>query len=164
MEIENINVSSYPRSTKIHVDGKIYPIKVAMREVHQYPTVSIEDGKRIEEPNPPVVIYDTSGPYTDPDITIDINKGLPRLRENWVTDRDDTILQEDITSEYGKARRNDKSLDPIRFPIFHKPKVAKEGRRVTQLHYARKGIVTPEMEYVAIRENLDNEQRGIKSS
>ena len=163
MEIENINVSSYPYSTKKYVSGKIFPIKVAMREVHQYPTVTIENGKRIETSNPPVTIYDTSGPYTDPNIKIDINKGLPRIRKNWVIDREDTIEQEDITSEYGKARRADKNLDAIRFPVFHKPRIAKEGKRVTQMHYAKKGIITPEMEYVAIRENLDNEQRGIKS-
>ncbi|MCH5227456.1 MAG: phosphomethylpyrimidine synthase ThiC [Muribaculaceae bacterium] len=163
MKIENINVSQYPGSTKKYVDGKLFPIRVAMREVHQHPTVSIVDGKRIENPNPPVTIYDTSGPYTDPSIKIDINRGLPRTREKWVEQRDDTQVLEDITSEYGKLRRNDKCLDAIRFPVFHKPRVAKEGKRVTQLYYARHGIITPEMEYVAIRENLDNERNGIKS-
>ena len=163
MEIENINVSSYPNSTKIYVEGKLFPIKVAMREIHQYPTVTIEGGKRIEHPNEPVTVYDTSGPYTDPNIKIDINKGLPRNREAWVIERDDTFVQADITSMYGKARRDDPSLDAIRFPVAHKPRKAKEGMRVTQMHYARKGVITPEMEYVAIRENLDNEKRGIKS-
>ncbi len=134
-----------------------------MREIHQYPTVTIENGKRVEYPNEPVTVYDTSGPYTDPDIKIDINKGLPRKRESWIADRDDTEVQPDISSEYGKARRDDKSLDAIRFPMTHKPRKAKEGRRVTQMHYARKGMITPEMEYVAIRENLDNEKRGIKT-
>ena len=163
MKIENINVSQYPGSTKKYVQGSLYPIQVAMREVHQHPTVEIKNGKRIEHPNPPVTIYDTSGPYTDPLIKIDINKGLPRLRENWVIERDDTIQLTDITSEYGKARRSDPTLDCIRFPLDYKPRVAKEGKRVTQLHYARKGIITPEMEYVAIRENLDNKERGIKT-
>lgn len=163
MRIENINVSTYPRSTKKYVDGKIFPIKVAMREVHQYPTVAIVDGKRVETPNSPVTIYDTSGPYTDPDVNIDINKGLPRIRQQWVIDRDDTFEQEDITSEYGKSRRSDKSLDPIRFPVFHRPRKAKDGKRVTQMYYAKQGIVTPEMEYVAIRENMNNEALGIKS-
>lgn len=163
MEIENINVSSYPNSNKIYIEGKLFPIKVAMREIHQYPTVTIEGGKRKETPNEPVTVYDTSGPYTDPNIEIDINKGLPRNREAWVIDRDDTFVQDDITSEYGKARRDDPSLDAIRFPISHLPRKAKEGKRVTQIHYARKGIITPEMEYVAIRENLDNEKRGIKT-
>ena len=163
MNIENINVSKYPGSTKKYIKGKIHPIEVAMREIHQHPTVTIENGKRIENPNGPVTVYDTSGPYTDPEIRIDINKGLPRTREQWVIDRDDTEVQEDITSEYGKARRDNKDLDAIRFPVFHKPRVAKSGKRVTQLHYARKGMITPEMEYVAIRENLDNEARGIKT-
>lgn len=163
MKIENIDVSSYPKSEKIYVDGKIFPIKVGMRKVHQYPTVKIEDGKRIEYPNEDIVIYDTSGPYTDPAIEKDINKGLPRGREQWVIDRDDTVLQDDITSEYGRQRRDDPSLDHLRFPVAHKPRRAADGKRVTQMHYARKGIITPEMEYVAIRENLDNEARGIQS-
>lgn len=163
MKVENFDVSSYPRSEKIYLDGKIFPIKVAMRKVKQYPTVKIEDGKRVEYPNEDIVIYDTSGPYTDPNIVIDVNKGLPRDRMQWVIDRNDTYEQEDITSEYGRARRADRSLDGLRFPVSHKPRCAKDGKRVTQMHYARKGIITPEMEYVAIRENLDNERRGIKS-
>lgn len=163
MEIQNINVSSYPNSKKIYVEGKLHPIKVGMREIHQYPTVTIENGKRIEKPNAPITVYDTSGPFTDPDTDIDINRGLPRLREDWVEKRGDTEILDDITSEYGKARRDDPSLDPIRFPIMHNPRRAKDGACVTQMHYAKKGIITPEMEYVAIRENLDNEKRGIKS-
>lgn len=163
MKIENIDVSSYPNSKKKYVSGKLHPIKVAMREISQYPTVKIENGKRVEYPNDPVTVYDTSGPYTDPAITVDINRGLPRIRESWVEERNDTELLDDITSEYGRARRNMPELDAIRFPMMHRPRVAKEGTRVTQMHYAKKGIITPEMEYVAIRENLDNEARGIKS-
>ena len=163
MEIQNINVSSYPNSKKIYVEGKLHPIRVAMREITQYPTVTIENGERIETPNAPVTVYDTSGPFTDPEIEIDINRGLPRIREEWIEKRDDTEVLDDITSEYGKTRRDDHSLDPIRFPINHKPRRAKDGHNVTQMHYARKGIITPEMEYVSIRENLDNEKRGIKS-
>ena len=163
MKIENINVSQYPGSKKKYVEGKLFPIRVAMREVHQHPTVTIENGKRIEHPNEPVTIYDTSGPYTDPAVKIDINRGLPRTRESWIIDRDDTEVLPDITSRYGKARRDDATLDAIRFPVAHKPRKAKEGRNVTQLHYAKKGVITPEMEYVAIRENLDNEKRGIKT-
>lgn len=163
MEIQNINVSSYPNSKKVYIEGKLHPIKVGMREIHQYPTVTIENGKRIEKNNDPVTVYDTSGPFTDPKIEIDINRGLPRLREEWVEKRGDTEVLDDITSEYGKARRDDPSLDAIRFPVMHKPRKAKEGTCVTQMYYAKKGIITPEMEYVAIRENLDNEKRGIKS-
>lgn len=163
MTIENIDVTSYPNSTKIYVEGSDPGIRVAMRKIRQYPTVRIENGKRVEYPNEDIVVYDTSGPYTDPDIVTDINNGLPRIREKWVEKRGDTEVLPDITSEYGKLRREDKKLDSIRFPISHNPRRAKEGRRVTQMHYARKGIITPEMEYVAIRENLDNEARGIKS-
>lgn len=163
MKIENIDVSSYPRSEKIYIDGNLPGVHVAMRRIHQFPTVKIENGQRMEYPNDPVVVYDTSGPYTDPNITTDINKGLPRMRESWVLDRNDTIELDDITSKYGRERRDNKELDAIRFPITYKPRVAKEGHRITQMHYARKGIITPEMEYVAIRENLDNEARGINS-
>lgn len=163
MKIENIDLSAYPNSEKVYIDGKLFPIKVGMRVVHQYPTVKIEDGKRVEYPNDDITIYDTSGLYTDPAYTVDINAGLPRDRQQWVIDRDDTVEQDDITSEYGRARRDNPELDAIRFPIAHKPRKAKEGRRVTQMHYARKGMITPEMEYVAVRENLDNEKRGIKT-
>lgn len=163
MEIENINVSSYPNSRKVYHEGSLYPIKVAMREISQYPTVKIENGKRVEYPNEPVTVYDTSGPYTDPEIKININEGLPRLREKWVVDRNDTYVLDDITSEYGRKRRDMHELDAIRFPVSHRPRKAKEGKNVTQLHYARKGVITPEMEYVAIRENLDNKKRGIKT-
>ncbi len=163
MKIENIDVSSYPNSEKIYVDGKMPGVRVGMRKIHQYPTVKIENGKRIEYPNEDITVYDTSGPYTDPNIGIDINKGLPRFRNQWVEDRGDTEILPDITSDYGRMRRADKSLDSLRFPVEHKPRKAREGMRVTQMHYARKGIVTPEMEYVAIRENLDNEARGIKT-
>ena len=163
MKLNNIDLSSYPNSEKIYKEGSLFPIKVGMRVVHQYPTVKIENGKRVEYPNEDITIYDTSGLYTDPAYKVDINKGLPRNRETWVVERNDTELQADISSEYGKARRDNRDLDAIRFPVAHKPRKAKEGHRVTQMHYARKGIITPEMEYVAIRENLDNEARGIKS-
>lgn len=163
MKIENIDLSSYPRSEKIYIEGSRPDIRVGMRKIHQYPTVKIENGKRVEYPNEDITVYDTSGPYTDPEVKIDINKGLPRVRTNWVIQRDDTEELPDITSEYGRMRRDDHSLDEIRFPLQYKPRKAKDGRRVTQMHYARQGIVTPEMEYVAIRENLDNAKRGINS-
>lgn len=163
MKIENIDLSSYPNSEKFYVDGKIFPVRVAMRRVKQYPTVKIENGKRVEYPNEDIVIYDTSGPYTDPEITINLNEGLSRDRIKFIEDRNDTELQDDITSQYGKMRRDDRSLDAIRFPVQHRPRKAREGKRVTQMHYARKGIITAEMEYVAIRENLDNAKRGIPS-
>ena len=162
MKIDNIDVSAYPNSNKKYVAGTLYPdIRVGMREINQYPTVEIKDGKRIEHPNAPVTVYDTSGPYTDPKINTDINAGIPRIRTSWIEKRGDTEVLDDITSEYGRMRMNDACLQPIRFPVNHKPRRAAEGKCVTQLHYARKGIITPEMEYVAIRENLDNKERGI---
>lgn len=164
MKISNIDVSSYPNSEKIYVAGTIHPqVRVGMRRVHQYPTVKIEDGKRVEYPNEDITLYDTSGPYTDPDVKIDLYAGLPRTRSAWVEERGDTEKLPALTSEYGRARLADKSLDEIRFPRLHNPRRAKEGKRVTQMHYARKGVITPEMEYVAIRENLDNAARGIES-
>lgn len=164
MKIQNIDVSQYPNSEKIYVKGEIFPdVRVGMRRIKQYPTVKIENGRRVEYPNAPVTVYDTSGVYTDPDYTVDINLGLPRIREEWVLRRDDTVQLPGITSEYGRKRLADKTLDAIRFPVAHAPRVAKEGHRVTQMHYARKGIITPEMEYVAIRENLNNKELGIES-
>ncbi|KAF1853131.1 hypothetical protein Lal_00009491 [Lupinus albus] len=108
--------------------------------------------------NPPVTIYDTSGPYTDENFEINIEKGLPRIREQWILDRNDVEILDGITSEYGKARLADSKLDQLRFSYNHKPKVAKEGKEVTQLYYAKQGIITPEMEYIAIRENQRIEQ------
>ena len=164
MKISNIDVSSYPNSEKIYVSGKLFPdIKVGMRKINLYPTVKIENGKRIEYPNDPVTVYDTSGVYTDPNVTIDITKGVPRIREQWIENRKDTVVLPEITSEYGKARLADKNLDDIRFPIQHAPRVAAEGKSITQMHYARAGVITPEMEYVAIRENLNNAELGIES-
>ena len=163
MHIENIDVTAYPNSEKIYVGGTIHPIRVAMRQVNLYPTIRIEDGRRIESPNAPVVLYDTSGPYTDPSVTIDINRGLPRTREAWVDRRADTELLGGMTSEYGRRRQADASLDAIRFPVKTPIRRARPGHRVTQMHYARQGVVTPEMEYVAIRENLNNASLGIAS-
>ncbi|GAA4165133.1 phosphomethylpyrimidine synthase ThiC [Chryseobacterium ginsenosidimutans] len=150
-----ITRSPFPNSKKIYVEGKIHPINVAMREIHLSPT-KLTNGK-IEE-NLPVTIYDTSGPYTDENSEIDIEKGLPRIREQWILDRNDVEILDGITSEYGKARLADSKLDELRFSYNHKPKVAKEGQEVTQLYYAKQGIITPEMEYIAIRENQKIEQ------
>jgi len=105
------------------------------------------------EPNAPVTIYDTSGPFTDPDIEIDVKQGLPRLREQWIVDRGDVEQLQTISSDYGNLRANDEKLDALRFAHISKPYKAKPGMNVSQMHYARKGIITPEMEYIAIREN-----------
>lgn len=151
----SITCSPFPNARKIYVEGKIHPISVAMREIHLSPT-KLSNGTL--EDNPPVTIYDTSGPYTDENASIDITKGLPRIREQWILNRKDVDILSGITSEYGKARLADSRLDELRFTYDHKPKVAKEGFELTQLYYAKQGIITPEMEYVAIRENQRIEQ------
>lgn len=151
----NITRSPFPNSKKIYVEGKIHPINVAMREIELSPT-KLSNGTL--EHNSPVTVYDTSGPYTDENSEINIEKGLPRIREQWILDRNDVEILDGITSEYGKARLADSKLDELRFSYNHKPKVAKEGHEVTQLYYAKQGIITPEMEYIAIRENQRIEQ------
>ena len=163
MKIENIDVNSYPGSEKVYIAGEIHPIKVAMRRVNLTPTVSMEKGERIMSDNDPVYVYDTSGVYTDPDVKININEGLPRIREELTARRDDLEQLPRITSEYGRMREEDKSLDNIRFAHRYAPRRAKAGRAITQMALARQGIITPEMEYVAIRENNNAGALGIKS-
>lgn len=150
-----ITRSPFPNSKKIYVEGKIHPINVAMREIHLSPT-KLTNGN-LEE-NLPVTIYDTSGPYTDENFEINIEKGLPRIREQWILDRNDVEILDGITSEYGKARLANSKLDELRFSYNHQPKISREGKEVTQLYYARQGIITAEMEYIAIRENQRIEQ------
>src|SRR5659263_359382 len=147
---ETISCKTFPASKKIYVDGVLHPIKVAMREITLSPT-KLAGGK--SEENPSVIVYDTSGPYTDEHATIDIKKGLPRLREQWIIDRNDAEQLNKASSEYGVQRKEDPSLDALRFEHIKNPLCAKNGRTVTQMHYAKKGIITPEMEYIAIREN-----------
>ena len=163
MEFTDINISSYPNSEKIYIDGTLFPIKVGMRKLNLTPTVKIENGEKKITPNAPVVVYDTSGAYTDKNIKTDINEGLPRLREQLIADRNDTVQLDSITSDYGKMRLQDKSLDGIRFKKQYKPRKAKPGKEITQMAYAKAGIITAEMEYVAIRENLNNKELGIES-
>ncbi len=163
MEFTDINISSYPNSEKIYIDGTLFPIKVGMRKINLTPTVRIENGEKKILPNAPVIVYDTSGAYTDKNIKTDINEGLPRLREQLIADRNDTVQLESITSDYGKMRLQDKSLDGIRFKKQYKPRKAKPGKEITQMAYAKAGIITAEMEYVAIRENLNNKELGIES-
>lgn len=140
-----------PGSEKFYVKGEIFDIEVPMRRINLSPTID-SDGQKVE--NEPVVVYDTSGPYTDPAYTVDLNKGLPKIREQWIKERNDTVQLEGLSSEYGQMRQNDPSLDHLRFEhVNTHPQVAKPGRGVTQMYYARKGVITPEMEFIAIREN-----------
>ncbi|MGZ4044640.1 MAG: phosphomethylpyrimidine synthase ThiC, partial [Bacteroidia bacterium] len=142
-------------SKKVYVKGAIHDIEVAMREITLSPTKHA-NGK-IEE-NHPVTVYDASGPYTDENASIDIKKGLPRLREKWILERNDVEQLSDISSSYGQERKHDKSLDSLRFEHIKNPLRAKKGSNVSQMHYAKKGIITPEMEYIAIRENQKYDQ------
>lgn len=152
---QKITSTPFANSQKVYVEGTLFPIRVAMRKISLSPT-KLSNGET--EVNPPVFVYDTSGPYTDEKVEVDIHKGLPRLREQWILDRNDVDVLSGITSSYGQERLADDKLDALRFDCLHQPKVAIEGRNVTQLHYARKGIITPEMEYIAIRENQRIEQ------
>lgn len=149
---ESITRTPFPKSKKIYVPGKIHDIRVAMREIEVSDTEYKFSGKPVEK-NPSVTVYDTSGPYTDPNVEIDVRKGLPKLREQWILDRGNVEELSGVSSEYGQRRLSDSALDVLRFEHLKKPLKAKKGQNVTQLHYARKGIITPEMEYIAIREN-----------
>ena len=154
----------FPRSQKVYLPGKLYPnIRVAMRKVEQVPSVSFEGEEKIATPNPEVYVYDTSGPFSDTEMNIDLKKGLPRMREEWIVSRGDVERLPEITSEYGRMRRDDKSLDHLRFEHIALPYRAKKGEAITQMAYAKKGIITPEMEYVAIRENMNCEELGIET-
>ncbi|HNE49855.1 MAG TPA: phosphomethylpyrimidine synthase ThiC [Chitinophagales bacterium] len=145
-----ISTTPFPASKKIYVQGKLHDIKVAMREIALEDTQ--QNGVTLHK-NPSVTVYDTSGPYTDASVQIEVKKGLPRLRENWIMDRDDVEQLPAFSSQYGTERMHDESLDYLRFEHIKMPLRAKAGKNVTQLHYAKQGIITPEMEYIAIREN-----------
>ena len=154
---------TYPESEKVYMQGQLHPyLKVGMRKVNLTPTVVVENGKKVMTENAPVYIYDTSGAYSDPEQKVDLKKGLPRLREPWIQERDVERLTE-ISSEYGNMRLADKSLDSLRFDHITLPYRAKAGKQITQMYYAKQGIVTPEMEYVAIRENMNCQQLGIET-
>lgn len=160
---DNIRIS-YPDSEKIFLPGQIHKdLRVAMRRVKLTPTVSVKQGKREERDNGYVYLYDTSGPYSDPQVEIDLKKGLPRLREPWIEARGGVERLPEISSEYGRQRLADHSLDSLRFEHIRLPLRATEGSQVGQMYYAKRGIITPEMEYVAIRENMNCEALGIQT-
>jgi len=150
-----LTTAPFPASRKIHVSGAHPGVRVPMREISLSPTKSMNGGA--PTPNEPITIYDTSGPYTDPSVTIDARAGLAPLRRQWVLDRADVEELPDVSSQYGRMRKADSKLDELRFQHIRKPLRAKSGQNVTQIHYARKGIVTPEMEFIAIRENQSRE-------
>ena len=137
-------------SRKIYVDGSRPDLRVGMREIQQADTAASMGAEK----NPPITVYDTSGPYTDPNVSIDLLKGLPEVRSAWIDERNDSEWLDVPSSEFGRRRASDPELASLRFEHIRKPRRAKAGANVTQMHYARKGIITPEMEYIAIRENL----------
>jgi len=149
-QVDSAAIAPFPNSTKVFIEGSRPDIRVPMRAVAQSDTPASFGG----EPNPPVYVYDTSGPYTDPSAQIDIRRGLPALRRSWIDERADTEELPGPTSSYGQQRLADKDLDALRFELTRKPRRAKDGANVTQMHYARRGIITPEMEFIALRENL----------
>ncbi len=152
--LEKDTLSPFPNSKKIYIEGSRADIRVPMREISVGDT-TINGGI---EPNASVRVYDTSGPYTDPQVSIDPRKGVPDVRSAWIEARADTELLSDLSSEYGRQRAADPALAHLRFEHIRTPRRAKSGQNVSQMHYARQGIITPEMEYVAIRENMKLEE------
>ncbi len=158
-QADSASLESFPSSQKIHLTGSRGDIRVAMREISLSPTpIAQKDGSTRIEENPSVRVYDTSGPYSDPNVDIDIRKGLPPLRQAWIDERNNTETLSTNSSEYSRERLENEALNKLRFDLTRSPKRAKAGENVTQLHYARQGIITPEMEYIAIRENMSLQQ------
>lgn len=153
-QVDQQSIQPFPNSRKIYVQGSRPDILVPMREISLTPTET-DDG--IEE-NAPVFVYDTSGPYSDPSVKIDVRKGLADVRSSWIEERGDTEVLSGLSSSFGQERLDDPELKSMRFASIRNPRRAKTGKNVTQMHYARQGIITPEMEYVAIRENLKLEK------
>jgi phosphomethylpyrimidine synthase len=149
-----LSTEPFPASRKVYVEGTHPGVRVPLREIRVAATHT-HAGLTVE--NPAVTVYDTSGPYTDPDVQIDLHRGLAPLRREWILERGDTAELADVSSEYGRRRAADPKLADLRFHNPRKPLVARPGGNVTQMHYARKGIVTPEMEFIAIRENQRRE-------
>jgi phosphomethylpyrimidine synthase len=154
--VDKASVARFPGSKKIYVEGSRPDVRVPMREI----TLSDTQTNTGAEKNPPVIVYDTSGPYTDPDANIDIRKGLEPIRKPWIDERDDTVQLASLSSHYGQQRESDENLDVLRFSHRRLPRKARAGANVSQMHYAKKGIITPEMEFVAIRENMRLEQQA----
>jgi phosphomethylpyrimidine synthase len=151
--VDEAAVQPLPNSRKVYVEGSRPDLRVPMREISQADTVVHGAGEAGVEKNPPVYVYDCSGPYTDPEAMIDIRQGLPALRAGWIEERGDTESLPGPSSRYGIERLADPKLAELRFGLKRAPRRARAGRNVTQMHYARQGTVTPEMEFIAIREN-----------
>ncbi|MFM2225669.1 MAG: hypothetical protein RJA07_1871 [Bacteroidota bacterium] len=159
MQENIITTTPFPKSKKIYVKGKLHDISVAMREIEIGTSAARVNGQLVESTDKKsLTVYDTSGAYTDPNATINIHEGLPKLRRDWILKRGDVEQLNDFSAAYTHERENDKSTLDIRFKNIPKPLRAKAGKNVSQLHYAKQGIITPEMEYIAIRENQRMEE------
>ncbi|AZN31636.1 phosphomethylpyrimidine synthase ThiC [Pseudoalteromonas agarivorans] len=157
--IYNLTGQPFPSSQKVYVEGSQSGVRVGMREITLSDTfIGGDEQNPVYEPNDPLRVYDTSGPYTDPNFELDVRKGLPKFREQWIKERNDTEVLDSVTSQFAQQRMADDGLDHIRFDHLPKIRRGKAGKNVTQMHYARQGIITPEMEYVAIRENMGRAQ------
>jgi phosphomethylpyrimidine synthase len=157
--IYNLTGQPFPSSHKVYVEGTQDNVRVGMREITLSDTfIGGTDENPVYESNAPLRVYDTSGPYTDPDFTLDVRKGLDKYREQWIESRGDTEILGSVSSQFSQQRMADEGLDHIRFEHLPKIRRAKAGKNVTQMYYARQGIITPEMEYVAIRENMGRAQ------
>ncbi len=150
---------NYPNSEKIYIEGTLHPIHVAMRQIHQADSLigGTKNAPKYQK-NPPIVVYDTSGCYTDPKHQVNVRQGLPNLRKAWIEQRDDTEQLPQFSSAFSRQQLADDSLNSLRFDAKPLPRKAKTGKNVTQMHYARQGIITPEMEYIAIRESMGRQQ------
>ena len=155
-QVDAAAIAPLPGSRKVYIEGSRPDIRVPFREISLSPTKTTG----IDEENPPLLVYDTSGPYSDPDANNDLRRGLPELRRAWIEERDDTEFLSGPTSDYGNRRANDPTLAQLRFDLTRTPRRAKPGKNVTQLHYARQGIITPEMEFIALRENQRRQALG----
>ena len=153
-QVDAAAIQSLPNSRKVYVTGSRPDIRVPMREISQSDTTT----SKLPEKNPPIYVYDCSGPYTDPTAKIDIRKGLAPMRQTWIEERNDTEVLSGLSSEFGRQRETDPALAEMRFDLKRQPRKAKPGRNVSQMHYARQGIITPEMEYIAIRENMQRRE------
>ncbi|MEL7387256.1 phosphomethylpyrimidine synthase ThiC [Pseudoalteromonas phenolica] len=157
--IYNLTGQPFPNSQKVYVEGEQAGVRVGMREITLSDSfIGGTEENPVFEKNDPIRVYDTSGPYTEPGFELNVRKGLPKYREQWILDRDDTEELESVTSQFSQQRMADEGLDHIRFEHLPKIRRAKKGKNVTQMHYARQGIITPEMEFVAIRENMGREK------
>ncbi|OGA16854.1 MAG: phosphomethylpyrimidine synthase ThiC [Betaproteobacteria bacterium RIFCSPLOWO2_02_FULL_63_19] len=151
--VDDAAVKSLPNSRKIYVQGSRPDVRVPMREISQADTLAHGSGEAVAEKNPPIYVYDCSGPYTDPEAHIDIRSGLAPLRARWIEERGDTEELSGPSSDYGRERLAEPKLADMRFDLKRAPRRARRGANVTQMHYARRGIITPEMEFIALREN-----------